>query len=207
MLRYFVALAQAGTYTRAAEILRVATPSLSQQISKLEHEIGVRLFERDHRGARLTDAGSEFFPMAINLLSVHDQAIGVVRRHRRAAQQQIRILGKIAGLEVAGTTLKVRAVDDFKAHNPLPLLLQIAHLPRSTFYDHRHRLSRGNTHLCHSTREGRAGMNRRLERGSETLCLDQNRRSRARFSSGESPRSVGGLPRLFGRNPSSPSRR
>ncbi|MGV0152573.1 LysR family transcriptional regulator [Rhodococcus sp. GB-02] len=91
VLRYFVALAQAGTYTRAAEILRVATPSLSQQISKLEHEIGVRLFERDHRGARLTDAGSEFLPMAINLLSVHDQAIGVVRRHRRAAQQQIRI--------------------------------------------------------------------------------------------------------------------
>ena len=39
----------------------------------------------------------------------------------------------------------MRAVDDLKAHYPLPLLLQIAELPRSTFYDHRHRLSRSDT--------------------------------------------------------------
>ncbi|QBJ96594.1 LysR family transcriptional regulator [Rhodococcus sp. ABRD24] len=91
VLRYFVTLAQAGTYTRAAEVLHVATPSLSQQISKLEHDLGVRLIERDHRGARLTEAGAEFLPLALDLLSVHDQAVGVVRRHRRAAQQRIRI--------------------------------------------------------------------------------------------------------------------
>ena len=39
--------------------------------------------------------------------------------------------------------MKVRAVDDLKAHYPLALLLQIAGLPRSTFYDHRRRLARG----------------------------------------------------------------
>jgi len=46
------------------------------------------------------------------------------------------------GLEIPGTTLKVQAVDDLKARYPLRLLLQIAALPRSTFYDHRRRLSR-----------------------------------------------------------------
>ncbi|WP_430336315.1 LysR family transcriptional regulator [Rhodococcus sp. ACT016] len=91
VLRYFVTLARAGTYTRAAEMLHVATPSLSQQIAKLEHDVGVKLVERDHRGARLTEAGTEFLPLAINLLAVHDQAIGIVRRHRRAAQHRIRI--------------------------------------------------------------------------------------------------------------------
>ncbi|MBC7596252.1 MAG: IS3 family transposase [Kineosporiaceae bacterium] len=60
----------------------------------------------------------------------------------RAAPRGGRILGKIAGLEVTETTLKVRAVDDLKAHYPLPLLLRLANLPRSTFYDHRRRLCR-----------------------------------------------------------------
>ncbi|WP_146143134.1 IS3 family transposase, partial [Halomonas sp. ND22Bw] len=45
-----------------------------------------------------------------------------------------------------GTTLKVQAVDDLKAQFPLALLLQIAHLPKSTFYDHRNRLRRADRH-------------------------------------------------------------
>ncbi|MGH7745774.1 MAG: IS3 family transposase [Candidatus Dormibacteria bacterium] len=55
--------------------------------------------------------------------------------------------GKIAGLEVTGTTLKVQAVDDLKAQYPLSLLLKIAHLPRSTFYDHRNRIARADRHV------------------------------------------------------------
>jgi len=54
------------------------------------------------------------------------------------------VSGKITSLAVAGTTLKVRAVDDLKAQDRLPVLLQIAALPRSTFYDHRRRLGRAN---------------------------------------------------------------
>ncbi|MGV9738422.1 LysR family transcriptional regulator [Nocardia farcinica] len=91
VLRYFVALVEAGTYTRAAAQLHVATPSLSQQISKLEHDLGVRLVERDHRGARLTAAGTEFLPLAVDLLSTHDRAVGMMRRHRRAEHHRIRI--------------------------------------------------------------------------------------------------------------------
>ncbi|WP_298740899.1 IS3 family transposase [uncultured Microbacterium sp.] len=57
-----------------------------------------------------------------------------------------RVPGKIASLEITGTTLKVRAIEDLKAHYPLRLLLQIAELPRSTFYDHRNRLKRADRH-------------------------------------------------------------
>ncbi|MEV6136691.1 LysR substrate-binding domain-containing protein [Nocardia sp. NPDC051990] len=91
VLRYFVTLAQAGTYTRAAELLHLTTPSLSQQIRKLEHDLGVELIERDHRGARLTEAGAEFLPLATNLLSVHDHAVGAIRQRIRADHRKIRI--------------------------------------------------------------------------------------------------------------------
>jgi DNA-binding transcriptional LysR family regulator len=99
VLRYFVTLAEAGTYTRAAELLHLSTPSLSQQIGKLERDLGIQLVERDHRGARLTEAGAEFLDEATKILAAHDHAIGAVRRHVRARQRQIRIgfLATVAG--------------------------------------------------------------------------------------------------------------
>jgi DNA-binding transcriptional LysR family regulator len=50
-LRYLVALAQEGSFSRAAERMRVAQPSLSQQIQKLEAEVGQPLFDRLPRGS------------------------------------------------------------------------------------------------------------------------------------------------------------
>ena len=91
IVRYFVAIVDAGTYTSAAERLHVATPSLSQQIRKLERDLGVTLIDRDHRGVRLTPAGTEFLPVAIELLAVHDRAVAVARRRRRASRNQLRI--------------------------------------------------------------------------------------------------------------------
>lgn len=67
-LRYFAAVARQGTFTRAAEVEHVAQPSLSQQILKLEAELGTRLFDRLARSARLTVFGAAFLPRAERIL-------------------------------------------------------------------------------------------------------------------------------------------
>jgi len=68
-LRYFCAVAESGSFTRAAEREQVAQPSLSQQIIKLEEELGVRLFDRLGRSVRLTDLGQTFLPRARAILN------------------------------------------------------------------------------------------------------------------------------------------
>jgi LysR family hydrogen peroxide-inducible transcriptional activator len=68
-LRYFCAVAETGSFTRAAEREQVAQPSLSQQIMKLEVELGVRLFDRLGRAVRLTDMGQVFLPRVRAILS------------------------------------------------------------------------------------------------------------------------------------------
>ena len=67
-LRYVVAIARTGNFSRAAEQCHVSQPSLSQQIQKLEDELGERLFERMKRVAKLTPQGEAFLPRAIKIL-------------------------------------------------------------------------------------------------------------------------------------------
>lgn len=67
-LRYFVAVAETGNFTRASERSRVAQPSLSQQIMKLEGEVGHKLFHRLGRKAVLTEAGTAFLDRAKRIL-------------------------------------------------------------------------------------------------------------------------------------------
>ena len=73
-LRYFCAVARHGTFTRASEVEHVAQPSLSQQILKLEAELGARLFDRLPRSARLTVFGKAFLPKAERILRELDEA-------------------------------------------------------------------------------------------------------------------------------------
>ncbi|MDR5760301.1 LysR family transcriptional regulator [Caballeronia sp. LZ035] len=56
-LKYFLAIADAGSVTRAAEVLDIAQPALSQALSRMERDLGVKLFSRTRRGAQLTPAG------------------------------------------------------------------------------------------------------------------------------------------------------
>ena len=73
-LRYFVAVAQASSFSRAAEACFVSQPSLSQQIAKLETEVGQRLLDRLGRRVQLTDAGRQLFDSAIAILATVEDA-------------------------------------------------------------------------------------------------------------------------------------
>jgi LysR family transcriptional regulator, hydrogen peroxide-inducible genes activator len=77
-LRYFCAVAETGSFSRAAEQSHVAQPSLSQQILKLEDELGARLFDRLGRSVRLTDVGTAFLPRARAVLRELEAARGDV---------------------------------------------------------------------------------------------------------------------------------
>ncbi|WP_434444564.1 LysR family transcriptional regulator [Lentzea sp. E54] len=75
LVRYFAVVADQLNFTRAAEELRVAQPSLSRQIQRLENSLGVRLLERTTQGTRLTAAGAAFLPQAQQLLHAAEQAV------------------------------------------------------------------------------------------------------------------------------------
>ncbi len=68
-LTYFVAVAETGSFSRAAERCNIAQPSLSQQIQKLEQELGEPLFDRLTRRVVLTDAGRNLLPRAASILA------------------------------------------------------------------------------------------------------------------------------------------
>lgn len=80
LLRYFIAVAETGHMTRAAERLGIGQPPLSQQIRLLETQLGVTLFERLPRGMALTDAGQAFLADALEVVRKLDQAVDDVRR-------------------------------------------------------------------------------------------------------------------------------
>ncbi|WP_457333754.1 LysR substrate-binding domain-containing protein [Rhizobacter sp. P5_C2] len=84
-LRYFAAVAQTGHMTRAAELLGIQQPPLSQQIHTLERELGMSLFRRHPRGMALTDAGRQFQVEAARLLQGME---AMSQRMARVAQGQ-----------------------------------------------------------------------------------------------------------------------
>lgn len=91
-IRYFLAVAEQGNFTRAAESLHVSQPTLSQQIKQLEDTLGAPLFDRSGRAVRLTDAGEAWMRYARLALqdldagarAIHDVAT-LARGHLRLA--------------------------------------------------------------------------------------------------------------------------
>jgi len=84
LLRYFIAIAEERSFTRAAERLYIAQPSLSQQIKQLEAFIGTPLLIRDKHRVELTEAGRTFLREARNVLSCAERAVNLTRQAARA---------------------------------------------------------------------------------------------------------------------------
>lgn len=80
-LRYAVIIAKHKNFTRAAEEICLSQPSLSQQITKLEEELGVKLFERNTRNVLLTSAGRTFIEHAQHILSEIEQIHHSMQEH------------------------------------------------------------------------------------------------------------------------------
>ena len=93
-LRYFCAVAESGNFTRAAEATRISQPSLSQQIHKLEDELGAKLFDRLPRSTRLTQFGKAFLPKAQAILRQIGEARTEIREMASVESGEV-ILGAI----------------------------------------------------------------------------------------------------------------
>jgi LysR family transcriptional regulator, transcription activator of glutamate synthase operon len=113
-LRYLVALADEQHFTRAAERARVAQPALSQQVRKLEQELGVALFDRTTRRVRPTEAGTLLIAHARRVLAELDDARAELDR----------LTGLVSGRVTIGLTQTpgpldvVRLLGDFHARHP-----------------------------------------------------------------------------------------
>ena len=94
-LRYFIAVAEELHFGRAARVLGISQPPLSQQIQALEQELGARLFERTNRRVALSEAGRLFLDEARLVLAQVDRASDVARRAQ---------LGELGELKIGFTT-------------------------------------------------------------------------------------------------------
>jgi DNA-binding transcriptional LysR family regulator len=90
-LQYFVAVAETRHFTRAAEQVHVAQPSLSQQIRALERELGAELFSRARGNIALTDAGETLLPLARRILADADTARQEVQELGRLERGRVRL--------------------------------------------------------------------------------------------------------------------
>lgn len=114
VLRYFVAVAEQLSFTRAAERLFVSQPALSRQIRQLETDLRITLFERTSREVRLTRAGESLLPLARGIVADWQAAQRVARGVAAVESRVLRI-----GFEATGAgPLTTKARTAFAARHP-----------------------------------------------------------------------------------------
>jgi DNA-binding transcriptional LysR family regulator len=114
-LRYFIAVAEEGSFSRAAGRLHVSQPPLSTQIKGLEDELGVQLLERSNRGVALTPAGLVFFEEARTVLARLEHA---KKATLRANRSDIGMLS-IGFVSIADYGILPPALKNFRSSYPL----------------------------------------------------------------------------------------
>lgn len=90
-LEAFITAADCGSFSRAADLLNVAQPSLSNRIQSLEREVGQPMFERMGRGVKLTDSGRAFLPYAQRVLRTLNDGLMVLEGTREGTAGQLSI--------------------------------------------------------------------------------------------------------------------
>lgn len=113
-LRAFLRIADAGSISRAAESLGLSQPSLSQQVLRLEDEVGAPLFRRSARGIALTEAGRVFQEHARQILRGSEQAVEDLRGLTGEAAGEVILALPWSISRIAGLTL----VEAFRRHAP-----------------------------------------------------------------------------------------
>jgi DNA-binding transcriptional LysR family regulator len=116
-LRYVIALAEELHFGRAAKRLNVSQPPLSQQLMKLEEELGVKLFERTKHKVTLTGAGVAFVAEARSVLALVDQAATAVARTGHGEMEQL-IIGTLTSTDSGFYRVLIRVVERFAKHYP-----------------------------------------------------------------------------------------
>lgn len=109
-LRYFLALSEELHFGRAAERLAISQPPLSWNIRQLEESLGARLFDRNSRGVRLTEAGKALVPAARALLSRADEAARLVRDVECGLRGQLRV-GYVSSMMYRGLPALLHAFE------------------------------------------------------------------------------------------------
>jgi DNA-binding transcriptional LysR family regulator len=98
--RYFIAVAEESSLGRAAHRLRVSQPALSQQISDLESELGLKLFTRNSRGVELTEAGRAFLVRGRGVLIAAGQAAEQAREAAKGERGRL-VIGGLNGATIS----------------------------------------------------------------------------------------------------------
>jgi LysR family cyn operon transcriptional activator len=113
-LEYFLAVAESGRFTQAAEAVHVSQPALSQQIKKLEAELGTPLFDRLGRGTELTEAGELLLPRARRILSEVENAEGALGELQGIERGSV----TVGTVQTTGEYLIPRVVSQFHEAHP-----------------------------------------------------------------------------------------
>ncbi|MDO4204785.1 MAG: LysR family transcriptional regulator [Selenomonadaceae bacterium] len=114
LLKYYVAIAQAGSITRAADLLHITQPTLSRQMKVLEDTLGTTLLNRDHKQLSLTEEGMLFLQRAKEIIALEERTI------RELKEQKGQLAGtlSIGCVESYASALLAELLGEFRRKNP-----------------------------------------------------------------------------------------